>query len=54
MADTEKFCPIIGNECMAGKCKFWCGFAEECAVPLLASMFADSSVCLNIFHSSDK
>lgn len=46
-----KICPILSGpstdweDCRESKCAWWCGFAQDCAVPLLAGMFADSKSC---------
>lgn len=40
-----KICPLnarSGKICIGSKCMWWCEFAQGCAVPLLAAMFADS------------
>lgn len=55
MENKEKLCPFTfsnpyGNsECEGRRCEFWCEFANECAIPLLAGMFADSTVCQTMF-----
>ena len=54
---TGKFCPIMvagGNPstpsfCIEEECAWWCKFAKDCAIPLLAGMFADSTICQNVF-----
>lgn len=38
----SKRCPLTGSMCRTKFCAWWCGFADDCAVPLLAGMFADS------------
>lgn len=52
----EKICPIMmsGNKnpdghCIGEQCGWWCKFANDCSVPLLAGMFADSEICRNVF-----
>lgn len=50
-----KLCPLLRNQkCMENSCAFWCEFAKDCSVPLLAGMFADSSVCNTIFDEEIK
>lgn len=50
-----KICPFMLTEppftrlCVAEKCAWWCGFAQDCAVLLLAGMFVDSDVCRTKF-----
>lgn len=46
----DKFCPITRQKCKAEKCGWWCGWAKDCAVPLLAGMFADSEICRNVWE----
>lgn len=36
-------------KCTGTECAWWCGFAQDCAVPLLAGMFADSEICRTKF-----
>lgn len=47
--NSEKICPVISTDdyylCKGEKCAWWCSFANDCAVPLLAGMFADSDIC---------
>lgn len=45
----DKRCPLIQKVCCEESCAWWCGFAKDCAVPLLAGMFADCDVCNNVF-----
>ena len=46
------------NECVATcirkDCAWWCDFADSCAIPLFAGMFADSDICRNIFDKGEK
>ena len=48
-----KPCPImVGAEnmksayCIGKDCSWWCEFAQDCAVPLIAGILADSSICM--------
>lgn len=45
----DKICPMSGNLCMQDQCAWWSDFANYCSVPLLAGMFADSSICRTVF-----
>lgn len=46
----NKICPLLKDrDCIENSCAFWCDFAQDCSVPLLAGMFADSSVCKTVF-----
>lgn len=57
----KKVCPLRLNsrdytarlKCIGKECSWWCNFADDCSIPLLAGMFADSSVCRNVFNSYD-
>lgn len=39
--------------CAETECSWWCGFAQDCSVPLLAGMFAGSDAC-NTKFGGDK
>lgn len=51
MEDSVKICPFRlanmppADKCIGVRCAYWCDFADECAVPLLAGLFADSDTC---------
>ena len=45
----DKFCPLRGCKCNPDDCAWWCDFAKDCAVPLMAGMFADSEICNTVF-----
>lgn len=56
----KKVCPLRFNDtlvsrpkCIGEECSWWCNFADRCSIPLLAEMFADSSICRNVFGSCD-
>lgn len=58
--NAEKVCPLRFNDtlvsrpkCIGEECSWWCNFADSCSIPLLAGMFADSSICRNVFNSCD-
>lgn len=59
--NMDKVCPLRlgGNdyaarpECIGARCSWWCDFANECSVSLLAGMFAGTSICRNYFESYD-
>lgn len=44
-----KLCPIRKKTCNEASCAWWCGFAGDCAVPLLAGLIADSTINRVIF-----
>lgn len=51
----NKICPLLKDrDCIENSCAFWCDFAQDCSVPLLAGMFADSSVCNTVFDKQIK
>jgi hypothetical protein len=48
----DKLCPLLSTsgrtyKCFGKECGWWCEFAEDCAVPLVAGILADSSICQN-------
>ena len=59
--NAEKVCPLRLNDrdytarlkCIGEGCSWWCNFADSCSIPLLAGMFADSSICRSVFDSCD-
>lgn len=61
MKNEEKLCPFAFSsgqykekKCKGSLCSFWCEFANRCSIPLLAEMFADSTICQNMFNNVDK
>lgn len=40
--------------CHESQCAWWCSFAGDCAVPLLAGMFADSDACNTHFNQNER
>lgn len=58
MKETNKDCPFLyanrfhDSSCCGEKCSFWCEFANRCSIPLLAEMFADSTICQNVFNNA--
>lgn len=47
----NKICPLSARPCKESSCAWWHGLAEDCAVVLLAGMFADSG---SISHCGPK
>ena len=54
--NDRKVCPFRVNgrvltdvRCTGSSCAWWCGFAQECAVPLLAGMFSDGGLSKTLF-----
>ena len=60
MAEQGKYCPMmvaggnmqISGSCIGPDCAWWCDFANDCSVSLLAGMFADSTICQNVFENN--
>lgn len=51
---SERMCPLLQDDCIGKTCAFWCHWAKDCSVPLLAGMFADSEICRNTFEREDE
>lgn len=54
MCKKTKCCPILlaapgESRCMKDRCAWYCEFAEDCSIPILAGMFADSEICRTVF-----
>ena len=55
MEPEKKYCPIMisshatSGECIGSDCAWWANYANDCSIPLLAGMFADSEICRNVF-----
>ena len=54
--EDRRDCPFRVNgrvltdvRCTGSSCAWWCGFAQECAVPLLAGMFSDGGLSKTLF-----
>lgn len=56
----NKICPVFSCQnnkdkfCKGTKCAWWCQFAKDCSVPLLAGMFADSHICATRFEEVEE
>ena len=37
--------------CIYEDCAWWRNYADDCAIPLLADMFADSEICRSVFEN---
>ena len=53
---TDKICPICiagankyVSRCIGADCVWWCTFSNDCAIPTVAEILADSDVCKTIF-----
>ena len=58
MKDT-KICPIFATGasndisvgyCIRQDCAWWAEWDNDCSIPLIAGMFADSTICQNVFE----
>ena len=56
--NDTKICPIFAaganNDisavyCIRQDCAWWAEWANDCSIPLIAGMFADSTICQNVF-----
>ena len=50
--EKGRYCPVMKEKCVKEDCAWWCEWTridESCAIPLLAGMFADSTVCRTVF-----
>lgn len=52
--EKGKICPLTREECAGDLCAWWCAFGDDCALPLLACIMADSTVCQNIWEKEDQ
>ena len=56
-----RYCPIIvaggdmhlNGECIRKDCAWFLPFANDCAIHTIAGMFADSTICQNVFDSNE-
>ena len=61
MAEHGKYCPIMvagGNthvsQCIGKDCVWWLPYANDCALPVVAGILADSKICQNVFEMEGK
>lgn len=59
MNDT-KICPIcvagangFVNYCIRENCAWWAEWANDCSVPTIAGILADSEICRNVFPTPE-
>ena len=56
--ENKKECPFrttsnyLFTECIGKGCMWWREYAKDCAIPLLADMFADSEICRSVFEQN--
>ena len=59
--NCSKFCPLmvsggnmhVSGYCIREDCSWWCKWANNCSIPLLTGMFADSAICQSIFENTE-
>ena len=58
MAEHGKYCPIMVaganthvSECIGKDCAWWLPYANDCALPVVAGILADSTICQNVFET---
>lgn len=56
-----KVCPIFiagsnnfVGRCIGEDCGWWLTFAEDCAIPVIAGVLADSTICTNVFKPMEE
>lgn len=54
---SRKPCPMMiahygenAADCIGERCAWWCEFAGDCSVPLIAGILADSTICNSVFN----
>lgn len=56
----DKICPFLMSNlpiirhCLESRCAWWCGFAQDCAVPLLTWMLACNGNFAVKFYDKDE
>lgn len=60
MKDT-KICPIcvagennFVNYCIRQDCAWWADYADDCSIPVIAGILADSNICQNVWKKPPK
>ena len=58
MAEHGKYCPIMVagantyvSQCIGKDCAWWLPYANDCALPVVAGILADSTICQNVFET---
>ena len=59
MPEHGKYCPIMVaganthvSECIGKDCAWWIPYANDCALPVVAEILADSTICQNVFEAA--
>lgn len=59
MPEHGKYCPIMVaganeyvSECTGKDCVWWLPYANDCAMPVVAEILADSTICQNVFEAA--
>lgn len=50
----SEFIGKVVSECIGKDCMWWLPFAKDCAVPAIAGILADSTICQNIWDEPEK
>ena len=58
MPEHGKYCPImvagantLVSQCIGKDCAWWIPYANDCALPVVAGILADSTICQNVFET---
>lgn len=59
MPEHGKYCPIMVagantyvSQCIGKDCAWWLPYANDCALPVVAGILADSTICQNVFEAA--
>lgn len=59
MPEHGKYCPIMVagcnthvSQCIGKDCAWWIPYANDCALPVVAAILADSTICQNVFEAA--
>ena len=57
MPEHGRYCPIMVaganthvSQCIGKDCAWWLPYANDCALPVVAGILADSTICQNVFE----
>ena len=61
MPEHGKYCPIMVagantyvSQCIGKDCAWWLPYANDCALPVVAEILADSTICQNVFEAATR
>ena len=59
MPEHGRYCPIMVaganthvSQCIGKDCAWWLPYANDCALPVVAEILADSTICQNVFEAA--